>query len=127
MAALMFVMMPAPVWSWVPQWLAWTILIFAGFFALLTANAGQPAVEQFSLDESGILIRTAIDRKPVEEHPFVIEHQSRVTALVIYLFLKPARGRTIHRWIFRSQCCERDYRRLCRQISRTSRHVREKT
>lgn len=126
-AALMVAMMPAPVWSWVPQWLAWTILICAGFFALATVNARQPAVEQFSLDEAGILIRTAIDREPVEEHPYVIGHQSRVTALVIYLLLKPARGRVVHRWIFRSQCCERDYRRLCRQVSRTSRHVRGNT
>ncbi|WP_414827986.1 protein YgfX [Alteromonas sp. H39] len=124
---LVIMMMPEPVWSWVPQWLAWTILVSVCALVVATPTSHRPAAEQFSLDEAGVLIRTAIDRVPVDEHPYVIGHQSRVTALAIYLLLKPARGRLVHRWVFRSQCCERDYRQLCRLISRISRPDRENT
>ena len=126
-AALTLLMMPESVWSWVAPWQLWSALCILGVgFSIMTRHR-HPDSQQFSVDEQGIWVRTAVDDQPVDEHPYVIGHQSRVTALAIYLLLRPARGSAVHRWIFRSQCSERDYRRLSRMVSRMSPQAREKT
>ncbi|MCU7555737.1 hypothetical protein OCL06_14185 [Alteromonas sp. ASW11-19] len=119
------VAMPAPVWTWLSPWSAALMLVGLGLVAWQLPWRRHITSEQFSVDGRGLITPTAVNGNPVEPVSYVLSHQSRVTALAVYLELVAPQQPVQRRWLFRSQCHPRDFRRLTRLILSQAQSARE--